>query len=351
MGIGGAGGNAIENMMKETNKLNHIKYMVLNTDAQALNRTTCENKIQIGKKTTRGLGAGCVPQSGKKSAEENLDEVLKEIEKTDLLFLTAGMGGGTGTGASVVIGTEAKKKGILTVGVVCTPFSFEGPKRTKIAIEGIKELEKSVDTLIIIPNEHLFSISDNNTKVTDAFKQADNVLLEGVRSIIDLILRPGLINLDFADVTTVMKSAGRAYIGTGICEDEEIGSISRGKIAVEKALNNPLLDVDSIEEATNVLIHITGGTDISLEDVEDIANTVKSRVNEQTNIIVGAAIDNSLEKKVHVSLVITGIPKKYQINPISTKPKKVMITNNVSKPKSNSNEEKKSLMETIRSYW
>ena len=330
IGVGGAGSNSVDNMLSLGQNTPNLNFLVVNTDAQALKRSSCSNKIQIGSKTTKGLGAGSIASIGQKSAQESLDQIMKEVEGTDLLFICCGMGGGTGTGASPVIASEAKRRGILTVGIVSTPFSFEGSKRAKIAVDGIKEMEKCVDTLIIIPNEHLFHVSSNETKATDAFKMIDDVLFEGVKSIIDLIITPGHVNLDFADVQTVMKGAGRAFIGIGTSDPED-KKTSAGKQAIIKALNNPFLDIDSIEQSTSVLLQISG-PEITLEDVEDCAQTVKERVNDHTNIIVGTTIDANL-KGIKVALIVTGIPKKIIQETINTEKKIMKQTEETKQPK------------------
>jgi cell division protein FtsZ len=346
LGVGGAGCNAVDNMVRSG--IQGVKFFVSNTDAQALSKTVCDQRIQIGIETTRGLGAGAMPVVGRKSAEEDIEAVMEQIKDSQMLFITAGMGGGTGTGAAPVIGAEAKKRGILTVAVITTPFSFEGAKRYKTAVEGLRELEKCVDTVIIVPNENIFNVSNRATTVTEAFKIADDVLLEGVKGITDVILQPSLINLDFADVRTVMKDGGRAFMGTGFgfseqtmpksgpmavspmtegnrqMESNSHNELSKGKAAVLGALHNPLLDVFNIAESENVLLSISGGPDLTLFEVQDIANIVKEQVNEDTNIIIGTNTDEKMRDTVKVSLVVTGIPKQeFKAEPI---PKKTSLS-------------------------
>jgi len=343
LGIGGAGCNAVDGMFKSSRNVQGIHLFAVNTDAQALKKTLCNSRIQIGVETTRGLGAGSVPQIGRKSAEENLTTVMDHVKDSQMLFLAAGMGGGTGTGAAPIIGSEARKMGILTVGVITTPFAFEGTRRQKIAGEGLRELEKAVDTLIVVPNENILNISTKATTVNEAFKVADDVLVEGVKSITDLILEPGLINLDFADVRAIMKDGGVAFMGTGygfrdssssISRDmlltqavlNQVGnrsdamtSISRGRAAVSAALQNPLLDVKSISQARNVLLSIAGGPDLTLHEVQDISNMIKGHVHEDANIIIGASNDQEVpEGAIKVSVIVTGIPKDFVVEKAET---------------------------------
>jgi cell division protein FtsZ len=300
IGLGGAGGNAINNMIRA--KLNGASFVAANTDAQALMVSLANERIQLGTSLTQGLGAGAQPEIGRQAAEESLDKLKEVFENLHLLFITAGMGGGTGTGAAPVVAKLAKEMGILTVGVVTKPFHFEGRRRMNTAENGIEELAKYVDTLIIVPNQNLFRIARPNTTFAEAFKLADDVLYQGVRSITDLMLTPGLINLDFADVRTVMSQMGRAMMGSGEAEGE-----NRALNAAEKAIANPLLDDSSMKGARGVLINISGGTDLSLVEVDEAAERVREEVDPEANIIFGACCDENLAGKIRVSIVATGI--------------------------------------------
>ncbi len=306
-GVGGAGGNAVNNMISAN--LEGVEFWIANTDAQAIEHGLTNNRIQLGTKVTLGLGAGSHPEVGKQAAEESLDEVLSLLENTNMVFITAGMGGGTGTGAAPVIAKAAKEKGILTVGVVTKPFHFEGARRMKIAELGLEELNKYVDTLIVIPNQNLFRIANENTTFADAFKMADDVLHSGVRGITDLITMPGLINLDFADIRTVMSEMGKAMMGTGEAEGE-----GRAIMAAEAAISNPLLDNSSMKGARGVLINITGGSDMTLYQVDEAATRIREEVDPNANIIVGAAYNSDLTGKIRVSVVATGIDNRNAIN-------------------------------------
>lgn len=299
-GVGGAGGNAVNNMIAAN--LEGIEFWVANTDAQALEHSLTNNRIQLGTKATKGLGAGSHPEIGKQAAEESIDDVLSILENTNMVFITAGMGGGTGTGAAPVIAKAAKERNILTVGVVTKPFHFEGARRMKVAELGLEELNKYVDTLIVIPNQNLFRIANENTTFADAFKMADDVLHSGVRGITDLITMPGLINLDFADIRTVMSEMGKAMMGTGEAEGE-----NRAVMAAEAAISNPLLDNSSMKGARGVLINITGGSDMTLFQVDAAANRIREEVEANANIIFGSAFNPDLDGKIRVSVVATGI--------------------------------------------
>lgn len=304
-GVGGAGCNAVNNMTQA--KLEGVEFWVLNTDAQALDHALTENRIQLGSKSTRGLGAGSHPEVGKTAAEETLADLNQILENTNMLFITAGMGGGTGTGAAPVIAKAAKERGILTVGVVTKPFHFEGARRMKVAELGLEELNKFVDTLIVIPNQNLFRLANEKTTFAEAFKMADNVLHSGVRGITDLITMPGLVNLDFADIRTVMSEMGKAMMGTGEAEGE-----NRAVLAAEAAISNPLLDNSSMKGARGVLINITGGADMTLFQVDEAANRIREEVDPNANIIFGSAFNPDLENKMRVSVVATGIDVKTQ---------------------------------------
>ena len=300
IGVGGAGGNAIANMI--ANQVQGVDFIVANTDAQALNTSPADQRIQLGLRITQGLGAGSRPEIGRAAAEETLDSVEKALEGAHMCFIAAGMGGGTGTGAAPVIAKAARDRGILTVGVVTKPFSFEGSRRMKSADAGIAELQKHVDTLIVIPNQNLFLIANPSTTFKEAFQMADEVLQQGVRGITDLMVMPGLINLDFADVRSVMGEMGKAMMGTGEAEGE-----NRAIEAAEKAIANPLLDGVSMKGAKGVIVSITGGEDMRLMEVDEAASHIKELVDPEANIIWGSAFNNELQGKIRVSVVATGI--------------------------------------------
>jgi len=300
VGVGGAGGNAVNNMIRSN--LIGCEFAVCNTDAQALQQSTAPRKIQLGIGVTRGLGAGSRPDVGRAAAEEALDEILDAMNGSNMVFITAGMGGGTGTGGAPVIARIARESGILTVGVVTKPFHFEGSHRMRIAEAGIEELQKFVDTLIIIPNQNLFRVANERTTFADAFKMADDVLHSGVRGVTDLMVMPGLINLDFADIRTVMGEMGKAMMGTGEAEGEK-----RATDAAEAAISNPLLEDVSMRGARGVLINITGGLDMTLFEVDEAANRIREEVDPEANIIFGSTFDERLEGKMRISVVATGI--------------------------------------------
>lgn len=300
IGVGGAGGNAVDNMIQSG--LQGVDFVVANTDAQALALNPAETRIQLGLKITQGLGAGSRPEIGRAAAEETMDQVESALDGAHMCFITAGMGGGTGTGAAPVVAKAARDRGILTVGVVTKPFSFEGQRRMRSAEEGIVELQKHVDTLIIIPNQNLFLIANANTTFKEAFAMADQVLHQGVRGITDLMMMPGLINLDFADIRTVMSEMGKAMMGTGEAEGD-----NRAIEAAEKAIANPLLDEVSMRGAKGVIINITGGDDLRLMEVDEAANHIREMVDPDANIIVGSAFNPDLDGKMRVSVVATGI--------------------------------------------
>lgn len=312
IGVGGGGGNAVNNMI--TKKLEGVDFIVANTDAQALENSKTQRRIQLGLETTKGLGAGARPEIGKMAAEEALDDIKRELEGANMVFITAGMGGGTGSGAAPVVAKVAKEQGILTVGVVTKPFQFEGKKRSETAEQALENFTKEVDSIIVIPNQNLFRIADKSTTLADAFVMADNVLYDGVRSITDLMIMPGLINLDFADVKAIMEDKGKAIMGTGEAEGED-----RAIKAAEQALANPLLDDCSMKGAKGVLINITASQDITLMEVDDAVNRIKEEVDEDANIIFGSSFDASMEGKIRVSIVATGIDDKVRVK--SEKPK------------------------------
>ena len=304
IGVGGGGGNAVNNMIVK--KLEGVDFIVANTDAQALENSKCSRKIQLGIQTTHGLGAGARPEIGRAAAEEAQAEIEKELEGSNMVFITAGMGGGTGSGAAPVVAKLAKQKGILTIGVVTKPFQFEGKKRFQIAESAVEEFTNCVDSIIIIPNQNLFRVADKDTTLADAFVMADNVLYSGVRSITDLMMMPGLINLDFADIKSIMEDKGKAIMGTGEAEGE-----NRALRAAEQALSNPLLDDNNMGGAKGVLINITGGQDLTLFEVDEAASRIKEEVDEDANIIFGSSFDDSLNGKIRVSIVATGINDGY----------------------------------------
>ena len=299
-GIGGAGGNAVNNMI--TKQLDGVEFVVANTDAQALQQSNAPNKIQMGIKVTEGLGAGARPSVGAAAAEEAIEEIVDQLVGAHMCFITAGMGGGTGTGAAPIIAQAARELGVLTVGVVTKPFQFEGIKRMRQAEDGVEALQKMVDTLIIIPNQNLFRLANEKTTFTEAFSLADDVLYQGVKGVTDLMVRPGLINLDFADVRAVMDEMGKAMMGTGEATGED-----RAIQAAEKAIANPLLDEISLRGAKGVLINITGGYDLTLFELDEAANRIREEVDADANIIVGSTLDTDMEDVMRVSVVATGI--------------------------------------------
>ena len=308
IGVGGAGGNAIANMMSAD--VQGVDFVVANTDAQALNHSTADRRLQLGLKITQGLGAGSRPEIGRAAAEETIDEIMQALEGAHMCFIAAGMGGGTGTGAAPVIAKAARDKGILTVGVVTKPFAFEGARRSRSADAGIAELQQHVDTLIVIPNQNLFRLANSETTFKQAFEMADEVLQQGVRGITDLMVMPGLINLDFADVRSVMSEMGKAMMGTGEADGD-----NRAIEAAEKAISNPLLDGVSMKGAKGVIISITGGEDMRLMEVDEAASHIKELVDPDANIIWGSAFNNDLGGKIRVSVVATGIEAEVGAQP------------------------------------
>jgi cell division protein FtsZ len=308
IGVGGAGGNAIANMMRAD--VQGVDFVVANTDAQALNNSAADRRIQLGLKITQGLGAGSRPEIGRAAAEETIDEIMQALEGAHMCFIAAGMGGGTGTGAAPVIAKAARDKGILTVGVVTKPFAFEGARRGRSADTGISELQQHVDTLIVIPNQNLFRLANSETTFKEAFEMADEVLQQGVRGITDLMVMPGLINLDFADVRSVMSEMGKAMMGTGEADGD-----NRAIEAAEKAISNPLLDGVSMKGAKGVIISITGGEDMRLMEVDEAASHIKELVDPDANIIWGSAFNNDLGGKIRVSVVATGIEADAMVAP------------------------------------
>ncbi|GLQ27043.1 cell division protein FtsZ [Sulfitobacter pacificus] len=299
-GVGGAGGNAVNNMIEK--ELDGVDFVVANTDAQALQQAKSENRVQLGIKVTEGLGAGARASVGAAAAEESIEQIVDHLAGAHMCFITAGMGGGTGTGAAPIIAQAARELGVLTVGVVTKPFQFEGAKRMRQAEDGVEALQKVVDTLIIIPNQNLFRLANEKTTFTEAFSLADDVLYQGVKGVTDLMVRPGLINLDFADVRAVMDEMGKAMMGTGEAEGED-----RAIQAAEKAIANPLLDEISLRGAKGVLINITGGDDLTLFELDEAANRIREEVDPEANIIVGSTMDDKLGGMMRVSVVATGI--------------------------------------------
>ncbi len=300
IGVGGGGTNAVDNMIALD--LQGVEFVVANTDAQQLQHSRADRRVQLGPHLTQGLGAGAKPEIGRAAAEEAADELMRHLDGTHMVFITAGMGGGTGTGAAPVIARMARERGVLTVGVVTKPFTFEGQRRTKAADAGIAELQQYVDTLIVIPNQNLFRLANEATSWKNAFKMADNVLYMGVRGVTDLMMAPGLINLDFADIRTVMAEMGKAMMGTGEADGE-----NRAVRAAEAAINNPLLEDTSMSGARGLLINITGGEDMTLFEVDQAANRIREEVAEDANIIFGSALDDNMTGRIRVSVVATGI--------------------------------------------
>ena len=300
IGVGGAGGNAVNNMIEK--QLEGCEFVVANTDAQALQQSQAGNKLQLGARVTEGLGAGARPEVGAAAAEESIEEIVERLSGCHMCFITAGMGGGTGTGAAPIIAKAAREMGILTVGVVTKPFQFEGSRRMKQAEGGVDELQQHVDTLIIIPNQNLFRLANEKTTFTEAFALADDVLYQGVKGVTDLMVRPGIINLDFADVRSVMNEMGKAMMGTGEAAGED-----RAVQAAEKAIANPLLDEISLKGAKGVLINITAGPDLTLFELDEAANRIRAEVDPEANIMVGSTLDPEMDGTMRVSVVATGI--------------------------------------------
>ncbi len=300
LGVGGAGGNAVNNMIEAG--LKGVDFVVANTDAQALGQSKADRRIQLGATTTEGLGAGAQPDVGRAGAEESLPEIMEQLQGSHMVFIAAGMGGGTGTGAAPVIARAVREQGILTVGVVTKPFALEGDRRMRVAEEGIQELQRFVHTLIVIPNQNLFRVAHERTTMSQAFAMADEVLHAGVRGVTDLIVMPGLINLDFADIKSVITEMGKAMMGTGEAEGED-----RALRAADMAISNPLLDDVTMKGAKGVLINITGGNDMMLFEVEQAANRIRAEVDPDANIIFGSTILDSMEGRMRVSVVATGI--------------------------------------------
>ncbi len=322
IGVGGAGGNAVNNMISA--QLEGVNFVVANTDAQAVDFSLTDRTIQLGANITRGLGAGANADIGRASAEEAKEEIASHIEGSNMVFITAGMGGGTGTGAAPVVARIAKDMGMLTVAVVTKPFQFEGAHRMRLAEAGLKELQDYVDTLIVIPNQNLFRLANEKTTFSDAFRMADEVLHSGVRGVTDLIVKPGMINLDFADIRTVMREMGKAMMGTG-----EATGDRRAIDSAEAAISNPLLDDVSLKGARSLLVNITGGLDMTLFEVDEAMNRIREEVDPEANIIFGSTFNDAMEGKMRVSVVATGIDAQRQSAPVSA-PK--MVAPEVKKP-------------------
>ncbi|WP_170788333.1 cell division protein FtsZ [Ruegeria lacuscaerulensis] len=324
-GVGGAGGNAVNNMIEK--ELDGVDFVVANTDAQALQQSQSSARVQLGVKVTEGLGAGARPTVGAAAAEESIEQIVDHLAGAHMCFITAGMGGGTGTGAAPIIAQAARELGVLTVGVVTKPFQFEGAKRMRQAEDGVEALQKVVDTLIIIPNQNLFRLANEKTTFTEAFSMADDVLYQGVKGVTDLMVRPGLINLDFADVRAVMDEMGKAMMGTGEATGED-----RAVQAAEKAIANPLLDEISLRGAKGVLINITGSHDLTLFELDEAANRIREEVDPEANIIVGSTLDTAMEGGMRVSVVATGIDatEKSEDVPVARRSMSAPLTRTVS---------------------
>ena len=300
VGVGGGGGNALNRMIQDG--MNSVDFIAINTDAQDLENNNSQTKLQIGKELTKGLGAGANSEIGQSAVEENKDIIINELNQADMIFITAGMGGGTGTGAAPAIAKISKEIGALTVGIVTKPFAFEGPIRKKRAIDGIKEMKKNCDTLLVIPNETLLEISSEDTTVTESFKLADSILNQATKGISDLINKPGLINLDFADVRTIMKNMGDAIMGTGIAKGEE-----KATFAAQQAINSPLLQNASIKGAKGLLVNVTGPKDMTMRELNDASNIIYQESGEDANVILGCVIDPGLNDEIRITVIATGL--------------------------------------------
>ena len=300
VGVGGGGGNALNRMIQDG--MNSVDFIAINTDAQDLENNNSQIKLQIGKELTKGLGAGANSEIGKDAVEENKEVIVKELNHADMIFITAGMGGGTGTGAAPAIAKISKELGALTVGIVTQPFAFEGPIRKKRAVEGIKEMKKNCDTLLIIPNETLLEIASEDTTVTESFKLADSILNQATKGISDLINKPGLINLDFADVRTIMKNMGDAIMGTGIAMGEE-----KAILAAQQAINSPLLQNASIQGAKGLLVNVTGPKNMTMRELNDASNIIYQESGENANVILGCVIDPNLNDEIRITVIATGL--------------------------------------------
>src|SRR5690554_2714214 len=323
IGVGGGGSNAVNRMIE--NEVQGVEFVVCNTDAQVLRLSKAETRIQLGKELTRGLGAGADPEIGRKAAEESYKELEEMLEGSDMVFITAGLGGGTGTGACPIIAKIAKELGALTVGIITKPFSFEGKKRMAYANEGLEELRKHVDTLIVIPNDRLLQIVEKNTPMLEAFREADNVLRQGVQGITDIVAMPGLINLDFADIKAVMANKGTALMGIGIASGE-----NRAVEAAMRAINSPLLETD-INGATDAIINVTGGINLTLYEINDAVTAIQNAANAEINVIHGAAINTDLDDEIIVTVIATGFDFT-QNKPTDLKSLKANVSSKDTKP-------------------
>jgi len=300
IGVGGGGGNALNRMIEDG--MSSVEFIAINTDAQDLEENNSQTKLQIGKELTKGLGAGANSEVGRKAVEENKEIIIKDMKNADMVFITAGMGGGTGTGAAPAIAKIAREQGALTVGIITKPFAFEGPIRKRRALEGIKDMKESCDTLLVIPNETLLEIAENNTTVKESFKLADSVLNQATKGISDLINRPGLINLDFADVRTVMKNMGDAIMGTGIAKGQE-----RAILAAQQAINSPLLQDANIKGSKGLLVNITGPSDMTIHELNDASSIIYEESGEDANVILGCVIDENLVDEINITVIATGL--------------------------------------------
>src|SRR5690625_1922175 len=340
IGVGGGGNNAVNRMIEHG--VEGVEFIAVNTDVQALNLSKAETKLQIGAKLTRGLGAGANPDIGEKAAEESKDQIEEALQGADMIFVTAGMGGGTGTGAAPVIAQISKEIGALTVGVVTRPFSFEGKRRSTQAVSGIDSLKNNVDTLIVIPNDRLLEIVDKNTPMLEAFREADNVLRQGVQGISDLIAKPGLINVDFADVKTIMSDKGSALMGIGVATGE-----SRASEAAKKAISSPLLET-SIDGAHGILMNITGGVNLSLFEVQEAADLVTSAADNEVNVIFGSVINEDLKDEIVVTVIATGFDESVKPKTqIGARPSKVQHQHAATSQPSESRETEQPRQETF----
>jgi len=317
VGVGGAGGNAINHMIEA--KLGGVEFLTINTDLQALEMCRANSRIQVGRELTKGLGAGANPETGRRAIEEDREAVFEALSDADMIFVTAGMGGGTGTGATPIVAEIAKDLGALTVGIVTKPFMFEGPKRMKRAQEGIAELKDRVDTLIVIPNQRLLSVVPKDTPLNSAFQIADDVLLQATKGISDLIAIPGLINLDFADVRTVMSEMGDALMGSGFASGE-----NRSLEAAQQAISSPLLEDVSIQGALGVLVNVTGGDNMTLHEVNDATSVVSEAVGSEANIIFGAVVDKQLDEEMRVTVIATGFNHNGKLSSLNNGRKKFL---------------------------
>ena len=343
VGVGGAGGNALNRMIVDN--LTGVEFIAINTDAQDLEENNSQTKIQIGRELTKGLGAGANSEVGRKAVEENQDVLTKTLSDADMVFITAGMGGGTGTGAAPEIARIARESGALTVSIVTKPFRFEGPKRTERARDGIAELKKNSDTLLVIPNEILLSITDIKTTFQDSLKLADSILHQATRGISDLINIPGLINLDFADVRTIMQNMGDALLGTGIAKGEE-----RAILAAQQAINSPLLQDVGIKGAKGILINITGPEDLTVHEINDASQIIYEEAGEDANIIPGCVIDKTLEDEIRITVIATGLNKENQETfPIGIQREEPLVKLDYNQPKFNL-EEKETVVDSTPTY-